>query len=315
MRTEVGQGSIDAVRSFNRFYTRKIGVLQEHLLSSEYTLPEVRVMFEIAHKKAITASALGKILDIDPGYLSRILKSLQAKRLIAKALSETDRRESMLSLSDSGILQFAELNRRSNEQIEGMLAALDRHDLTRLIDAMDAIQRVLEAEMGREREERKPYVIRSHEPGDIGWIVHRHGILYAREYNWDETFEGLVAEIAGAFLMRHDPKSEHCWIAQRDHELLGSVMLVKGNEQLGKLRLLLVEPKARGLGIGKALVAECIRFARRAGYKKLQLWTNSVLHAARAVYEQAGFRLIDEQPHHSFGHDLIGQTWELELQN
>jgi GNAT superfamily N-acetyltransferase len=214
-----------------------------------------------------------------------------------------------LWLTEQGQEAFAMLNGRSHNEIEAMLNELSTEDQTRLVEAM----LVIEGLLGAQPEHKVPYLLRAHQPGDMGWVVHRHGVLYAEEYGWDEQFEALVADIVAKFIQNYDPKRERCWIAEKDGENVGSVFLVKQSDTLAKLRLLLVEPKARGLGIGTRLVDECIRFARRAGYRKTTLWTNNVLLAARHIYEKAGFRLVHEEPHYSFGHDLIGETWELEL--
>ena len=300
---------VDAVRSFNRFYTKQIGVLREGLLGSPYSLTEVRVLYELANRSQPTAAALGRDLGLDPGYLSRILRSFARRGLVAKARSAADGRQSLLSLTARGRKAFAPLNAKSHDEVAAMLARLSAAEQRRLIDAMRAIQSLL----GGHAEPRVPYLLRSHRPGDMGWIIHRHGALYAEEYGWDETFEALVAEIAAAFIRTFNPKREHCWIAEREGEIVGCVFLVRKSPTVGQLRLMYVEPKARGLGIGSRLVEECLRFARQVGYRKVVLWTNSVLAAARHIYEKAGFRLIQSEPHRSFGHDLIGETWELTL--
>ena len=300
---------VDAVRSFNRFYTKQIGVLHEGLLGSPYSLTEVRVLYELAHREQPTAAELGKELGLDAGYLSRILRGFEKRGLIARVRSRTDGRQSLLSLTADGKKAFAPLNARSHDEVAGMLGRLSAAEQDRLIGAMRAIEVLL----GARPEPKVPYLLRPHQPGDMGWIIHRHGALYAQEYGWDETFEALVAEIAAKFIQNFDPKRERCWIAEREGEIVGSVFLVRRSKTVGKLRLMYVEPKARGLGIGSRLVEECIRFARQAGYRKMVLWTNSVLAAARHIYEKAGFRLVHEEPHHSFGHDLVGETWELKL--
>jgi DNA-binding MarR family transcriptional regulator/GNAT superfamily N-acetyltransferase len=300
---------VDAVRSFNRFYTKQIGVLHEGLLGSPYSLTGVRVLYELAHREEPTAAELGKELGLDAGYLSRILRGFEKRGLVARVRSRTDGRQSLLSLTANGKKAFAPLNARSHDEVAGMLGRLSAAEQDRLIGAMRAIEMLL----GARPEPKVPYLLRPHQPGDMGWIIHRHGALYAQEYGWDETFEALVAEIAAKFIQSFDPKRERCWIAEREGEIVGSVFLVRRSKTVGKLRLMYVEPRARGLGIGSRLVEECIRFARQAGYRKMVLWTNSVLAAARHIYEKAGFRLVHEEPHHSFGHDLIGETWELKL--
>ena len=303
------QQRVDAVRGFNRFYTKQIGVLREGLLGSPYSLTEVRVLYELAHRSQPTAAELGRELGLDAGYLSRILRNFERRGLVAKARSRADGRQSLLSLTARGRKAFAPLNARSHDEVAAMLARLSVTEQSRLIEAM----RTIHALLGSRAEPKVPYVLRSHRPGDMGWIIHRHGALYAQEYGWDETFEALVAEIAAAFIRNLDPKRERCWIAEREGEIIGSVFLVQKSKTVGQLRLMYVEPKARGLGIGSRLVEECLRFARQVGYRKVVLWTNSVLLAARHIYEKAGFRLIHSEPHRSFGRDLVGETWELTL--
>ena len=300
---------IAAVRRFNRFYTRRIGVLQEGLLNSPFSLTEVRVLYELSHRERPTASELSRELGLDAGYLSRILRHFEGQGLIARTSSEADARQSHLHLTKQGQQAFAPLNARADEEIAAMLGGLSAVEQRRLVEAM----REIEGALGAPPEPGRPYLIRTHQPGDLGWVVHRHGLLYAREYGWDEQFEALVAEIVAKFIRHQDPKRERCLIAEREGEILGSALVVKKTATVAALRLLLVEPKARGQGIGRSLLGECRRFARRAGYLKLTLWTNSVLQAARRLYEEAGFSLVREEPHHSFGHDLIGQTWELKL--
>lgn len=302
---------IEAVRRFNRFYTRQIGLLHEGLLRSPFTLTEARVIYDLAHHERTTATHLGQELRLDAGYLSRILHAFQKRELIEKSPSEADRRQHLLSLTEKGQEAFAQLNAASRGEIEAMLSELSETDQQRLVHAMHAIEGLLDAQP----EHKVPYILRPHQSGDMGWVVHRHGVTYNQEYGWDEQFEALVAEIVAQFIRGFDPKRERCWIAEKEGENVGCVFLVKHPEREGvaKLRLLLVEPKARGLGIGRRLVHECTRFARQKGYRTITLWTNSVLVAARRLYEREGYRLVDETPHHSFGHDLVGQTWELEL--
>jgi DNA-binding MarR family transcriptional regulator/GNAT superfamily N-acetyltransferase len=300
---------VGAVRRFNRFWTRQIGVLQDGYLESPFSLTEVRVLYEFAHREETTASELSKELGLDAGYLSRILRGFEERGLIGKKSSEADGRRSILWLTEQGREAFATLDTRSHDEVGVMLGDLSPAEQGRLVEAM----RTIEGLLSDQPELKVPYLLRPHQPGDMGWIVHRHGVLYAREYGWDERFEALIAEIVAEFIQQYDPKRERCWIAERDGEIVGSVFLVKQSEEVGKLRLLLVEPSARGLGIGRRLVLVCVRFAKQAGYGKITLWTNDVLRAARRIYEEAGFRIVHEEPHHSFGHDLVGQTWELEL--
>jgi DNA-binding MarR family transcriptional regulator/GNAT superfamily N-acetyltransferase len=297
---------VGVVRRFNRFWTRQIGVLREGYLESRFSLTEVRVLFELAHREETTASELGGELGLDAGYLSRLLGGFEKGGLIHKRPSEADGRRSLLRLTEQGLETFAPLDARSRSDIGAILGSLTVAEQERLVGAMRTIEGLLSEEEGS-------YLLRPHESGDMGWVVYRHGVLYAGEYGWDERFEALVAEIVAKFIREYDPKLERCWMAERDGENVGCVFLVKQSEEIARLRLLLVEPQARGLGIGSRLVEECIRFARRAGYQKITLWTNDVLYAARRIYQGVGFRLVHEEPHHSFGHDLVGQTWELEL--
>jgi len=300
---------VEAVRRFNRFYTKQIGVLHEKLLRSPFSLTEARVIYELAHHEQTTATGLVNELGLDGGYVSRVLREFEKHGLLAKQPSETDARMSLLQLTGKGRKAFATIDARSRQQIEAVLKGLSTAGQNRLVEAMNTIAGLL----GAQPEQKVPYLLRPHHPGDMGWVVHRHGVLYAEEYGWDERFEALVAGIVSNFIQRYDPKRERCWIAEREGEIVGSVFLVKKSKIAAKLRLLLVEPKARGLGIGTRLVQECSHFARQAGYRKIMLWTNSVLHAARRIYQAAGYRLVREESHHSFGHDLIGETWELRL--
>ncbi len=311
MQREALEAEIDAVRCFNRFFTRRIGVLREGLLHSPYSLTEARVLLEVAHRDAPTASDLLRELGLDPGYLSRILSRLEQQGLLEKVRSESDGRQRLLSLTREGRDAFSLLDGRSRDEVAEMLGELSGGDQRRLLEAMRTIESVFDKSFKFS----EPFFLRAHEPGDMGWVVHRHGVLYAREYGWDESFEALVARIVADFIDGYDPAKERCWIAEMDGEIVGCVFVVKADaeETVAKLRLLLVEPKARGLGLGARLVEECIRFARRAGYKTLTLWTNSVLEAALHIYEEQGFKLVEEEEHHSFGHDLVGQSWELHL--
>jgi DNA-binding MarR family transcriptional regulator/N-acetylglutamate synthase-like GNAT family acetyltransferase len=300
---------VAAVRRFSRFWTRRIGALEEGYLESPFSLTEVRVLYELAHAEETSASQLREELGLNAGYLSRILRGFEERGLLDKKPSQTDGRISLLSLTARGKEAFAPLDARSQGDVGSMLAALSDAEAERLVEAM----RTIEGLLGDRPEPKVHYLLRPHQPGDMGWVVHRHGVLYAREYGWDERFEALVARIVTDFVDGYDPARERCWIAERNGAFAGSVLLVKESQSVAKLRLLLVEPEARGLGIGARLVEECIRFARGHGYEKLTLWTNDVLHAARHIYERAGFRLVHEEPHHSFGRDLVGQNWELSL--
>ena len=304
---------IEAVRRFNRFYTRKIGVLHEGLLNSPFSLTEVRVLYEIASRDKPTATELCEELGLDPGYLSRTLSGFEKRGLVRRVSSIADARQVLLTLSKRGQKEFAELNARSSDEIGAMLEQLAANNRPRLVTAMDTIAGLLGDRARQTPSAPSPYLLRPHQPGDMGWIVHRHGVLYSEEYRYDEQFEALVAGIVADFIQQFDPSRDRCWIAEKDGEIVGSVFVVKKTKTVAKLRLLYVEPKARGLGIGKRLVSECVRFARQVGYKKLVLWTQKSLHAARHVYQEAGFSLVHEEPHHSWGHDLIAETWEMRL--
>ncbi|HLV94767.1 MAG TPA: helix-turn-helix domain-containing GNAT family N-acetyltransferase [Candidatus Acidoferrales bacterium] len=299
---------VNEIRAFNRFYTRKIGVL-DGMASRPFSLAEARVLYELAHREQPTATDIRKELGLDAGYLSRIIRGFERRKLVARAQSKTDERQKFLSLTPKGQKVFAPLDERSNRDVAAMIEKLAPAERGRLLDAVQTIRTLL----GDRPEPRTPYLLRQHQPGDMGWVVQKQGILYVREYGWDETFEALVAEIVAKFIKEYDPKRERCWIAEKDGAQVGAVFAVKGSDEVAKLRLLHVEPEARGLGIGKRLVEECVRFARQAGYKKMTLWTQSILYAARHIYEQTGFRLVREEKHHSFGKDLTGETWELEL--
>jgi DNA-binding MarR family transcriptional regulator len=301
------ESRVAAVRRFSRFYTTVIGALQEGLLQSRFSLTEARVLFELAKREGVTASLLRRELALDAGYLSRILQRFTQERLLAREVSEADRRQTTLTLTDAGRAAFAPLDARSREEIGALLAVLPDPAQAEVVAAMARIQVLL----GTSRAE--DWRMNDPQPGDIGWVVARHGALYASEYGFDSRFEALVARVAGAFLASHDPVRERCWIAARDGVNLGSVFLVREDDALARLRLLLVEPAARGLGIGKRLVAECIRFARAAGYRRITLWTNDVLVAARGIYRAAGFSLVASKPHNDFGPAMVGEDWELEL--
>jgi DNA-binding MarR family transcriptional regulator/GNAT superfamily N-acetyltransferase len=301
---------VAAVRRFNRFYTRTIGVLQEGLLQSSFSLAEARVLYELAERPGTTATGLGRELGLDSGYLSRILQRFERDGLITRAPSEADRRQSALSLTNAGREAFAPLDASSRDEIGTLLGALPEPAQAALVAAMGRIESLLGSPNSAATE---PWLLRQHRPGDIGWVVARHGALYAEEYNFDQRFEALVAKVAGAFLASHDPACERCWIAERNGVNIGSVFMVRESDDIARLRLLVVEPAARGLGIGKRLVAECIGFARTAGYRRVTLWTNDVLTAARAIYQQAGFRLASSAPHREFGPPMVGEDWDLEL--
>jgi len=298
---------VAAVRAFNRFYTKKLGVLDQHLMQSPFSLSEARVLYELAHRGTVAAKQIGAELGLDPGYLSRIVQGFEDKGLITRTPLPSDRRQHQLGLTAKGRQAFAKLDRSSDSEVAAMLEVLDAGARDRLVGAMGAITEILESSPRG----RPSFLLRSHRPGDIGWVIARHGAIYAQDYGWDLSFEALVAEIGAQFIRSFDPAREHCWIAEVDGEPVGSIFLVKSTDEIAKLRLLLVEKKARGLGIGRALTEQCIRFARDSGYKGMVLWTQSCLTAARDIYRRSGFRLTEEQPNHSFGVDLVSETWEL----
>jgi DNA-binding MarR family transcriptional regulator/GNAT superfamily N-acetyltransferase len=301
---------VQTVRRFNRFYTRQIGVLQEHLLESQFSLTEVRVLYELAHRENVTAKDLCHDLGLDRGYLSRMLQSFETHGWIKTAPSPHDRRWQFLSLTAKGHRVFDPLERRSSEEVAAMLARLSPNQQKKMLAAIHDIESVL----APLQPSATSYILRPHRPGDMGWVVQRHGELYWREYHYDERFEALVSEIVADFIQNLDPKRERCWIAEREGENVGSVFLVKKSSSIAKLRLLLVEPSARGLGIGKRLVEECVHFAREAGYKKIMLWTQSELAAARSIYKSACFKLVGEEKHDSWSRrNLVAETWEVVL--
>jgi DNA-binding MarR family transcriptional regulator/GNAT superfamily N-acetyltransferase len=309
MADAVFEQRIAAVRSFTRFYTQRIGVLKEGLLQSSFSLTETRVLYELCHRQKPTAAELCRELGLDPGYLSRILKSFEDRGLLARTPSKEDARRAHLGLTRQGREAFAPLDARSRQEVGDLLGRLGEAEQIRLVESLKTAMDLL----GGAAAVPPPFLLRPHRPGDMGWVVHRHGALYAQEYGWDGRFEALVAGVVAGFIDNFDAKRECCWIAERDGEIIGSVFLVRQSARVARLRLLLVEPSARGLGLGKRLVEECLRFARQAGYRKIVLWTNDVLVAARRVYEQAGFRLVKSEKHRSFGHDLVGETWERAL--
>jgi len=300
---------VTLVRNFNRFYTRQAGFLEEGLLKSEFSLTEARILYELAHRAGLTAATLGKDLGLDAGYVSRMLKKFEGRGFLARLPSNDDGRQSLLALTEAGRRAFAPLDQASRNDVAAMLSGLPVGSRETLLQAMLRIQRLL----GGDADERLPCIFRSHQPGDVGWITHRQALLYNREYDWDETYEALVAEILAAFVRNFDPQRERSWVVERGGEVVGCVFVMRKSEDIAQLRLLYVEPSARGLGIGGRLVDECIRFARSKGYRRMMLWTNDVLVSARRIYESAGFQLMSEERHHSFGKDLVGQTWELEL--
>ncbi|NIM52602.1 MAG: GNAT family N-acetyltransferase [Gemmatimonadales bacterium] len=301
--------NVSAVRRFNRFYTKKIGLLGRGLLKTQYPLTQARILFELAQHEQSTATSLLREVGIDRGYLSRILSTFEKEGLVSKAPSRSDKRHRLIRLTAKGKKAFSVLNQRSTREVTELLQGLSAENRHRLLHAMHT----LECLLGDATSSAAPYLLRLHRAGDIGWIVHRHGVLYAEEYGFDETFEALVAEILARFVAHHDPKRERIWIAERDGERVGSVMIVDAGDHVAQLRLLLVEPNARGKGLGAHLIDECIDFSKRNGYRKIKLWTQSILAEARRLYEKAGFVKVDQESHSSFGHDLIAEVWELPL--
>lgn len=305
----VSPSDVATVRAFNRFHTELVGALDRRILDSPHSLTESRLLFEIAHADVSTAADLARDLRLDPAYLSRALRKLADAKLIERRPSPTDGRAAALRLTRQGQRAFDALDRAANAQAAALLEPLPGLERARVVKAMSNVMASLSAKSAS----RSPFLIRQNAPGDIGWIIHRHGALYAAEYGWDVSFEALVAEIAGGFLKAHDPGRERCWVAERDGEIVGSVFLVDAGQGVAKLRLLYVEPDARGLGLGRRLVEEALRFAKRAGYLRVTLWTNDVLVSARRLYQAAGFQLISSERHQSFGKDLVGENWEKAL--
>ena len=305
---------IASIRRFNRFYTRIAGTLDEHLLHSTLSLAEARVLYELANRSEPTASEIATDLNLDMGYLSRILRAFSSAKLLRRHRSEKDGRQTLLSLTPIGEQQFKVLDRQSSDQVRQMLEPLSAEQRARLVGSMSTIESLLSGKAAGA----KPFTLRPHRPGDMGWVVERHGALYSQEYGWDQRFEAFVARITADFIDRFDPSREQCWIADRDGERLGCVFLVQDREgaessSTARLRMLLVEPSARGLGLGRALVQQCTAFARNAGYRRIVLWTNSILDAACHLYQREGYRLISEKPYSNFGKELISQDWELTL--
>ena len=312
MTAPVSDDRVAAVRSFNRFFTRQIGVLREGLLHSEFTLTEMRVLYELAHHGDQQPAALCRNLGLDRGYLSRIVARFEAAGLVAKVASATDGRAKLLQMTAHGRAVYEPLDRRSRDEVGDMLARFDERDQLRMLAAMDTIRALLDGQAGMKYAQ--PFVLRAHRPGDMDWIVRRHGALYARQNGWDASFETLVGDICAAFERDFDPSREHCWIAEMDGRRVGSIALARdGEEGVAKLRLLLVEEEARGYGLGSRLVDECHRFARAAGYRKMRLWTTDQQDAARRIYRNKGYAQVAEEPVHAFGKDMVNETWEMDL--
>jgi DNA-binding MarR family transcriptional regulator/GNAT superfamily N-acetyltransferase len=295
---------IDAVRAFNRFYTRVLGLLDEGLVRTSYSLTEARVLFEIAQTDRVGVAELRGSLDLDPGYLSRILARFEADGLVLRERSAEDGRRQVIRLTVTGREAFGSLDASSSEAVADLLGSVSAGDQARLLDSMRTIERVL-SRAARPTE----VTLRPLRAGDLGWVVQRHGVLYAEEYGWDETFEALVARIVADYVDARDPARDNAWVAEADGERVGCVFCVHKDQRIAQLRLLLVEPSARGMGVGSRLVDACVDFARAAGYREMVLWTNSVLDAARRIYQRAGFELIDEEPNPAFGQQLTAQHW------
>lgn len=315
MPSAADSAPIASIRRFNRFYTRVIGTLDEGVLQSPLSLTEGRVLYELATRERPTASEIAADLGVDMGYLSRILRTFETRKYLSRQTSASDGRQSLLSLTAAGRSQFRSLDKSASEQVSKMIQPLTIDQQTRLLTSMASIESMLAPDS---TEPSQSFVLRPHRPGDIGWVVERHGALYAQEYGWDQRFEALVARIAADFIDNFDPKRERCWIADRNGERLGCVFLVRDSEspkssKTARLRLLLVEPNARGLGLGRTLVRQCTDFARSVGYRRIVLWTNSVLDTARRIYQDEGYKLISEKPYSNFGKELVTQDWELKL--
>lgn len=306
---DISETRIDAVRRFNRFYTKQVGALNEGLLKSKYSLTEMRILYELNAHDRLTAIDLVRELSLDPAYLSRILKKFKAAGLLKSTRSKEDGRQWVLAMTEKGRTDFTPYTKASRDEVAELLNPLSDQEQLKLLAAMKTILETFGEAGGTPAS----FTIRSHQSGDIGWVIRRHGQLYFEEYGFDETFEALVAKVAGEFLENHNPKTEHCWIAERDGDILGSIFLVRKTDRVAKLRLLYVEPSTRGQGVGRKLIEECLDFARYNHYETVTLWTNSILGAAIHLYEEAGFELMDEEAHHSFGCDLIGQNWDLQL--
>lgn len=300
---------VSEIRQFNRFYTKCIGALSESYLDSQFSLAETRVLYELAHREESTAKELGEILEMDAGYLSRILRSFSDRSLIRRVTSKTDARQQLIILTAKGRKEFSPLEQGARDGVAELLKPLSNEKQEQIMSAMNTIRMTL----GDEIPKNNSFILRSPKAGDMGWVVQRHATMYAEEYGWDEQFESLVLGVVADYVKQHDEKKECCWIAEKDGKNVGSIFLMRQDDEIAKLRLLIVEPSTRGMGIGARLVDEVIHFARQCGYKKVQLWTNSCLHAARKIYQNVGFVLVDETPHSMFGEGLVGQTWELTL--
>lgn len=298
-----------AIRQFNRFYTGKIGLLSHRYLKTRFPVTQARILFELAHNDQITAKRIVQALDIDAGYLSRIINKFENEGLVEKRTSDSDSRQRLLKLTRKGQEAFSDLNQRSQQDIKDLIDGLSEEEQTDIIRSMKTIESILQTDSDLQ----SMFVLREQRAGDIGWMIYRHGTIYWEEYAWDESFEALVADILVQFTKNHDPKRERIWIAEKDGQRVGCIMVVDGGDNVAKLRLLLVEPMARGKGLGMRLLNETIRFAKHSGYRRARFWTNSCLTDARRLYVRAGFHIVKETPHKSFGHDLVGEDWEMEL--
>jgi DNA-binding MarR family transcriptional regulator/N-acetylglutamate synthase-like GNAT family acetyltransferase len=299
----------ETIRRFNRFYTNLLGLLNRKLLKSDYSLAEARILFEIGHTPGSTASVLVKQLALDPAYLSRILSTLEKNNLVKKERSREDTRKQLLSLTSSGHQALSELQQMANEQVETFLAHVSEEDQERLVQAMETIEKLLNGDSDR----LGVFTFRSHRPGDIGYITYRHGVLYAEEYGFDETFEAYVAAGLAKFVENYDPTKEHLWIVEMEATIVGSIAIVNVDDHVAQLRWFLIEPSVRGKGLGKKLLHEAVGFCKRRGYRKIILWTLAQLHAARHLYANAGFQLAETKSHVIWGKDLTEELWELEL--
>ncbi|MDQ0040507.1 DNA-binding MarR family transcriptional regulator/GNAT superfamily N-acetyltransferase [Variovorax boronicumulans] len=302
--------AVKAIRQFNRFYTRRIGALDPYL-GSAMSLTDVRVLYELAHRETAVASEIGRDLGLDAGYMSRILRRFESEGWLTREPHARDARQSVLRLTEAGHAAFAPLQQKSRDEAAALLAPLAPAQRNQLVRAMSTMQSLLDPAAAPAKPQAA--ILRDPAPGDIGWVVQQHGEIYAREYGWDSSFEALVAQIAGEFLLKFQPEWERCWIAELNGERMGSIFVVRKSASVAQLRLLILSPAARGLGLGGKLVDECIAFARRKGYKKMVLWTNSDLVAARAIYAKRGFQLVKSEPHESYGKQLVGETWEMKL--
>ncbi|MDQ0607698.1 DNA-binding MarR family transcriptional regulator/GNAT superfamily N-acetyltransferase [Variovorax sp. W1I1] len=302
--------AVKAIRQFNRFYTRRIGALDPYL-GSAMSLTDVRVLYELAHRETAVASEIGRDLGLDAGYMSRILRRFESEGWLTREPHARDARQSVLRLTEAGHAAFAPLQQKSREEAAALLAPLAPAQRNQLVQAISTMQSLLDPAAAPAKPQAA--ILRDPAPGDIGWVVQQHGEIYAREYGWDSSFEALVAQIAGEFLLKFQPEWERCWIAELNGERMGSIFVVRKSAGVAQLRLLILSPAARGLGLGGKLVDECIAFARRKGYKKMTLWTNSDLVAARAIYAKRGFQLVKSEPHESYGKQLVGETWEMKL--